>query len=88
LNANIERQFEFIQHAWITSPNFAGLHDEADPLLSGRTESAGVMTIPGHPMRRRCTGLLPHVTVRGGAYFFLPSLRALRYLASARPHSI
>ncbi len=82
LNANLERQFEFVQHAWITSPNFARLHDEADPLLGGRTESPGVMTIPDHPIRQRCAGVLPHITVRGGAYFFLPSLRALRYLAS------
>ena len=29
------------------------------------------------------TGLPRFVTVRGGAYFFLPSLRALRYLAGA-----
>jgi len=88
LNANIERQFEFVQHAWITSPNFARLHDEADPLLGGRTEFPGVMTIPGHPIRRRCAGLLSHITVRGGAYFFLPSLRALSYLASVNPTGV
>jgi deferrochelatase/peroxidase EfeB len=46
LNANIERQFEFVQQAWITSPNFAGLYDEADPMLGGRTEHAGVFSIP------------------------------------------
>ena len=31
LNANIARQFEFIQNAWLQSPKFAGLGDEADP---------------------------------------------------------
>lgn len=82
LNANIERQFEFVQHAWITSPNFAGLHDEGDPLLGGRPEFPGAMTLPGRPVRQRCAGLLPHITVKGGGYFFLPSLSALRYLAS------
>jgi hypothetical protein len=30
---------------------------------------------------RRVSGLPQFVTVRGGAYFFLPSLRALRYFA-------
>jgi hypothetical protein len=31
----------------------------------------------------RCiTGIRQFVTVRGGAYFFLPSLRAIRYIAS------
>ena len=84
LNANIERQFEFIQHAWITSPNFAGLHDEGDPLLGGRTDAPGAMTVPALPIRKRYTGILPHVTIKGGAYFFLPGMRALRYLASLR----
>ena len=32
---------------------------------------------------RRSAGLPQFVTVRGGAYFFLPGIRALRYLASA-----
>ncbi len=34
-------------------------------------------------LRRRVSGLPQFVTVRGGAYFFLPSLRALRYFAGA-----
>jgi hypothetical protein len=32
-------------------------------------------------VRRRVSGLPRFVTVRGGAYFFLPGLRALRYFA-------
>ena len=32
---------------------------------------------------RRITGLPQFVTVRGGGYFFLPGLRALRYIAGA-----
>lgn len=81
LNANIERQFEFVQAAWISSPNFAGLYDEADPILGGRTEKPGVFTIPNRPIRKRRHNILSHVTVKGGAYFFLPSLRALNYLS-------
>ena len=38
LNANILRQFEFIQTAWIENPKFDGL-DERDPLLGGRGAS-------------------------------------------------
>ena len=34
-------------------------------------------------LRRRVHDLPQFVTVRGGAYFFLPSLRALRYFARA-----
>ena len=38
-----------------------------------------------NPVRRRLTGVPQFVTVRGGAYFFLPGLAALKYLASMRP---
>ena len=89
LNANIARQFEFIQNAWMASSKFSGLTGETDPLLGNR------QPIPGCPvtsaftvqrddaLRQRVTGLPQFVTVRGGAYFFLPSLRALRYIARA-----
>jgi Dyp-type peroxidase family len=82
LNANISRQFEFVQHTWLDNPHFAGLHDEADPLVASAPDRT--FRIPGTPVRRRLTGLPRFVTVRGGAYFFLPGLRALRYLASMR----
>ena len=34
LNANIQRQFEFIQHTWLNNPKFAGLYDDADPIAA------------------------------------------------------
>jgi len=40
------------------------------------------MTIPKRPIRRQITGLPAFTTVRGGAYFFLPGIRALRWLAA------
>ena len=36
LNANIARQFEFVQGAWIASAKFAALTGEQDPLLGNR----------------------------------------------------
>ena len=33
VNANIARQFEFVQRAWVGSPKFAALYDDADPLI-------------------------------------------------------
>jgi Dyp-type peroxidase family len=89
LNANILRQFEFLQNAWVANTKFSGVTGESDPLLGNRE------SIPGCPvtgnftmlgdgtLRRRVSGLPQFVTVRGGAYFFLPSLRALRYFAGA-----
>ena len=36
LNANISRQFEFLQNAWMMSSKFSGLTGESDPLLGTR----------------------------------------------------
>ena len=83
VNANIGRQFEFIQQTWVSNPKFAGLYDDADPLLGAPAAAGRTFTIQGRPVRRRLTGLPRFVTVRGGGYFFLPGLRALRYLVSA-----
>jgi Dyp-type peroxidase family len=85
LNANIGRQFEFVQHTWANNPKFGGLYEETDPLIGVRQPpgalAAGAFTIPADPIRRRLTGLPHFVEVRGGAYFFMPGIRALRYLS-------
>lgn len=89
LNANICRQFEFLQNAWMTSTKFSGLTGESDPLVGNRETMPGcpatdTFTVQEHGgLGRRVSGLPQFVTVRGGAYFFLPSLRALRYFAGA-----
>ena len=88
LNANISRQFEFLQNAWVMNTEFSGLTGESDPLLGNRqTTSAGEATDSftrqkGEGLRCRVSGVPQFVTVRGGAYFFLPSLRTLRYFTS------
>lgn len=88
LNANIGRQFEFIQSAWIMSTKFDGLNGESDPLLGNREPVAGCpasgFSLPAvDGVRRELEDVPRFTTVRGGAYFFLPGLRALRYLARA-----
>jgi Dyp-type peroxidase family len=77
--ASLSRQFEFIQHTWVNSPKFDGLYEDPDPLIGppGRT-----FTIQARPARRRVTDMPGFVRVRGGAYFFLPGIRALRWLGS------
>jgi deferrochelatase/peroxidase EfeB len=87
LNANISRQFEFVQNAWLGSTKFDGLAGESDPvtgnrlpLRSGRaTDSFSLPQENG--AARRLQPVPAFVTVRGGGYFFLPGLRALRFLA-------
>jgi Dyp-type peroxidase family len=83
LAANISRQFEFVQSAWIANAHFNGMSGETDPLLGARgmegsANGAFSLPRPSGPSRK-VPGLPQFVTVRGGAYFFLPSLRALRF---------
>jgi deferrochelatase/peroxidase EfeB len=88
INANIARQFEFVQGAWLMSTKFNGMSEESDAMMGDREPVAGCpspdqFSIPRETgLRERCNGLPQFITVRGGAYFFLPSLRALRYFAS------
>ena len=82
LNSNIARQFEFVQGAWMMTTKFNGLSEESDPLLGNR-EAANTFSQPRENSLRHCYNGLPQfVTVRGGAYFFLPSIRALKYFAT------
>jgi deferrochelatase/peroxidase EfeB len=86
LNTNIARQFEFVQGAWLENAKFGALSGEQDPLLGNREEfpqghATDGFTRPGaKPQCRFATGLPQFVTVRGGAYFFLPGLNALQWL--------
>jgi len=83
--ANLRRQFEFIHESWLNGPKFGGLTHERDPLVgSGAplSSAAGEETfsLQEGSVRRRCS-LERFVTVRGGAYLFMPGRRALAYLA-------
>jgi deferrochelatase/peroxidase EfeB len=86
--ANISRQFEFVQNAWLMNAKFDALTAERDPLLGNREAIEGLpstnsFSIPReHGVRDQVMDLPQFVTVRGGAYFFLPSLRALRYFGA------
>ena len=88
--ASLVRQFEFAQNVWINDRNFHELGNERDPII-GAQDGTLEFKIPKRPIRRKITGLPAFTTVRGGAYFFLPGLKALRYLASsgdARPQLV
>ena len=77
--ADIERQFEFIQSQWLNDGNAFGLGDDKDALI-GDHDGTGKMTVHGappvfvHPLIRS-------VTVAGGEYFFAPGINGLRYLS-------
>ncbi|HTQ07036.1 MAG TPA: hypothetical protein VMI54_24430 [Polyangiaceae bacterium] len=83
LCADLERQFEFMHGAWLGNPKFGGLTHERDPLVpwaASAGDDADTFSLPASPYRRTVP-LERFVRVRGGAYLFMPSLRALAYLA-------
>lgn len=85
VNASIRSQFEFVQQTWCNNPRINALRDNKDPVAGdhgGEGQPASYMTIPTASGIARTAALPRFVTVRAGAYLFMPSLTALRFLAS------
>jgi Dyp-type peroxidase family len=85
-NADISRQFEFIQYTWANYPKFKQLVNDPDPFIgvkhSPEEGTDQVFTIPEKPVNKYVTGLKRFVNVKGGAYFFFPSLNTIRFLGT------
>ena len=85
VNANIGRQFEFVQHTWANNPNFNGLYQDPDPIIGSR-QSYGLprnqFTEQQEPVRCQFREMPEFVKVKGGGYFFLPSRAAQAYILS------
>ena len=83
LNANLSRQFEFVQQQWISYGNDARIGNEKD-LLMAQHGMGEHYAIQGDASPRNpplfCTGLPDFVELRGGDYFFIPSITALEML--------
>jgi deferrochelatase/peroxidase EfeB len=79
--ASLVRQFEFAMNVWANDPTFHELDNERDPFV-GTQDGTYHLTIPKRPIRKKIKGLTAFTTIRGGAYFFLPGIKALRYLAN------
>ncbi|MFL5240862.1 MAG: Dyp-type peroxidase [Gemmataceae bacterium] len=82
--ASLIRQYEFAQNVWVNDRAFHELGNERDPII-GAHDGTLEFKIPKRPIRKVIKGLPAFTTVRGGAYFFLPGIRALRYLAGLIP---
>jgi Dyp-type peroxidase family len=79
ISAKAMASIEFLQQEWINDGNFVGLGDERDPIV-GVQEDGATFTIPRTPVRRRVHGIETFNILRGGEYFFMPSLSALKWL--------
>ncbi|MCP3137860.1 Dyp-type peroxidase [Pyxidicoccus xibeiensis] len=81
-NTSLSRQFEFIQRSWIHFDQLGGMEGAEDP-LSG--DGGGRLVIPQQPVRQCVADLQRFVSMRGGGYFFMPGMNALRFLAAWEP---
>ena len=89
--SDISRQFEFIQRTWVDNPNFPEFRilpglNTGDDALSGQHPRAvqrwpRVWGQSGRFLGRRLFNFGDHVRLRGGEYFFAPSLSFLKSLA-------
>ncbi|MDH5640987.1 MAG: hypothetical protein OEY28_06810, partial [Nitrospira sp.] len=88
LCASIRRQFEFVQQQWINYGNDFKLANDKDPIIGNHCENETggdgrmlIMSEPGSGKRPLLCGGMPRfVETRGGGYFFIPSLTALRMI--------
>jgi Dyp-type peroxidase family len=83
ISAKAMATIEFLQQEWINDGNFIGAGNERDPII-GLQEDGATFTIPKAPVRRRVHGIDTFNVLRGGEYFFMPSLSALKWIAELR----
>ncbi|MCK1742591.1 Dyp-type peroxidase [Bradyrhizobium sp. 139] len=79
-NADIERQFEFVQQRWVRKPGFVNLHAD-DPLVGSSDPKTfpKALSMPGLPSGEEVS-LASFTTTLGGGYFFLPGIAALNFI--------
>jgi deferrochelatase/peroxidase EfeB len=89
LNADISRQFEFVQEQWYNFGNDFKLANDQDPILGNHginenCQGEGRMVIEGDKTARTppyfCGKMPTLVETRGGDYFFVPSMTCLRMI--------
>lgn len=86
LVGDINRQFEFVQRAWIHSANFDSLYKDGDPISAARRPPGhenpnDEFTCPAVPVRRKYKQMPQFTRLVGGGYFFLPGIAALRFIS-------
>ena len=89
INANIKRQFEFVLQQWMNYGNDFKLANDKDPIIGNHAEyngnGDGRMVIQAASLEERPPYFLSDmprfIETRGGEYFFIPSITALRMIA-------
>jgi Dyp-type peroxidase family len=82
--ADLARQFEFVQQQWINYGLDANAGNDTCPIVGNRRGGDSKFIVPVDPKGQQtpfiATGLPQFVETRGGDYFFLPSITALRMI--------
>jgi Dyp-type peroxidase family len=81
ISAKAMDTMEFLQQEWINDGDFIGAANERDPIIGLQQEGA-TFTIPKQPVRQRIHGIETFNVLRGGEYFFMPSISALKWIAN------
>ena len=89
LNADINRQFEFVQQQWVNYGNDFKAGNDKEILLGNHSANAGfaskavIQVDPNSDEPPYFLSNIPRlVETRGGDYFFVPSMTALRMIAN------
>lgn len=81
--SSLQRQFEFVQQQWINYGLDSNSGNDTDPVIGNHGPEAKFL-IPADPGSGNppfiATRLRQWVQTRGGAYFFMPSMTALRMI--------
>lgn len=83
IQADIERQFEFVQKEWMMGGEFLGLDAAEQDPITGAGGPGSQMLIPG-AKKPFLFDLPSFVRVKGGEYLFVPGLKALEGLIQQR----
>ncbi|TPK92368.1 peroxidase [Mesorhizobium sp. B2-4-17] len=81
MSAKAMDTIEFLQKEWINDGDFIGANNERDPIVGLQPEDA-TFTIPKAPVRRRVHGIQTFNVLKGGEYFFMPSMSALKWIGN------
>jgi len=87
INSSIENQYEFVLGHWVNDSEFAGsvrLNPKSrDPMIGTQDPAESIFVIPQGDAAApvKITGFSSFVTTRAAAYCFLPSIRAIKFIA-------
>ncbi len=80
--ADLANQFEFIQSIWVNNPDFPGADNGSDPILGqGITSNGEYAVVYDDATTLNRQPFNSFVTLKGGEYFFAPSVKFLKEIA-------